>query len=136
MSKKNSKKYSKNVSEEKTNTVYKTDQEEYGLVTKKLGNGRFLVKLQLKKQEVIGRLCGRMKRGRNKRSNWVDEGSVVLVGIRDYQEDKVDIVHVYNSSEVRDLKKSGEYIEESGIQFKIKEESKEEDDCVFDFDDI
>ncbi len=93
--------------------VEKDDDTEYGLVTKKLGDGRFTVRLNLQNKEVIGRLCGKFRHGGAKKSNWVDINSVVLVGLRDYQDNIVDIVNVYTSDEVRQLKKSGAFVEES-----------------------
>lgn len=115
--------------------VQKSDDEAYGLVIKKLGNGRFRVKINLG-NEVIGRLCGTMRRGRNKRKNWVEEGSVVLVGLREFQDDKVDITHVFDPSEIRELKKSGAYIEETDVLVKTIDNQPEEEDCAFNFDDI
>ncbi len=93
--------------------VEKDDDTEYGLVTKKLGDGRFTVRLNLQNKEVIGRLCGKFRHGGAKKSKWVDINSVVLVGLRDYQDNIVDIVNVYTSDEVRQLKKSGAFVEES-----------------------
>lgn len=107
--------------------------EAYGLITKKLGNGRFMVKINLQKKEIMGRICGSMRRRKNKRSNWVDVGSIVLVGMREFQNDRVDIVHVYDQAEVRELKKSGEYIEETG-EYREAEEVVEDE--IFDFSEI
>lgn len=36
------------------------------------------------------------------------QGDIVLLGMRDYQEDKVDIIHKYNADEARNLKAFGE----------------------------
>ena len=36
------------------------------------------------------------------------QGDIVLLGLRDYQEDKVDIIHKYNADEARNLKAFGE----------------------------
>lgn len=38
----------------------------------------------------------------------VSQGDIVLLGMRDYQEDKVDIIHKYNADEARNLKAFGE----------------------------
>lgn len=109
------------------------DEYEYGLVTKKLGNGRFTVRLNITNKEVIGRLCGKFRGGKNKKTNQVDVDNVVLVGLREYQNDTVDIVYVYNPDEVRTLKKDGQYLEENGA----RETGVEKDDEVaFDFNSI
>ena len=110
---KKKKNHKKNVVKEQRKLVEKDDDTEYGLVTKKLGSGRFMVRLNMQNKEVIGRLCGKFKHGAAKHANWVDVDTVVLVGIRDFQDDVVDIVHVYEPTEVRQLRKSGAFVEES-----------------------
>lgn len=89
----------------------KSFENEYGFVTKKLGGSNFSVKLHLQEREVIGHICGKLRRGNNKKSNWVDIGSVVLLGIRDFQDKRADILYVYSPDEIRQLKKSGEIVE-------------------------
>ena len=42
------------------------------------------------------------------------QGDIVLLGLRDYQEDKVDIIHKYNADEARNLKAFGE-LPETGM---------------------
>ncbi len=112
--------------------LIKTDDHEYGVVSKKLGNGRFLIKLNLTNKEVVGRLCGKFRVKSQKKNNWVDVDTVVLVGLRDFQDDVVDIVHVYTPEEVRTLKRDGEYLEETGT----RENKEVEDDVGFDFNSI
>lgn len=121
------------VNKESRSLIYKNDDTEYGIVTKKLGNGRFKVRLNLKKEEVIGRLCGKFRKGSSKKQNWVDIDSVVLVGIRDFQENTVDIIHVYDSNEARQLRKSGEIID---ISDAIKREEIFEEDQPFIFEQL
>ena len=97
--------YKKNIPEKTQRTLLlKDDYTEYGLVTKKLGNGRFSLALHMQNKEVIGRLCGKFRKGAAKFNNWVDVGSVVLVGIRDFQDNTVDIINVYDDREIRQLK--------------------------------
>lgn len=114
------------------NAPRKDDDHEYGRVTKKLGSGRFLVKLALQNKEVMGRLCGKFKKGAQKKDNIVDVDTVVLVGLRDFQDNVVDIVYVYKNEEVRILKKCGEIIDES-FKSENKDEN-EEEDIGFDFE--
>ena len=78
-----------------------------------LGN---LGELNMQPKEVIGKICGKFRHGAKKKANWVDIGSVVLVGIRDFQDNVVDIVYVYTSPEVRKLKKSGALMEDVEIK--------------------
>lgn len=115
----------------------KNDETEYALIIKALGAGKFLIKLNMSATEMVGRLCGKMKRGKN-RENRVETGSVVLVGLRDFQDNIVDIVYVYTIPEVRQLQKDG------NIVFDVyKEEgdnNNDNDDIIFDenfkFDEI
>lgn len=88
----------------------KDEQSEYAIVTKKLGSGRFLVKLNLQNKEIMARVCGKFRKGSMKKNNMVDIGSIVLVGMREFQENNVDIIYVYNDREVRNLKKEEKII--------------------------
>lgn len=119
---------------EQRQLVLKDDNTEYAIVTKKLGNGRFSVRLlNTQNKELIGRLRGKFRHGHQKKENFTDVDTVVLVSIRDFQDSIVDIVHVYKANEVRQLKKKGEFLED------IEEKSSDtlaEDDQPFDFDEI
>jgi translation initiation factor 1A len=117
------------------NLAQKGDYTNYGMVTKVLGNCHFMVKLNMENREVYARLCGKFRKGSNKRDNYVNLNSVVLVALRDFEDDKVDIIHVYKPEEVRQLKKSGEYIEES-MRDSDDTETRVEEDTPFDFEDI
>jgi translation initiation factor 1A len=128
MSKRNFKK--DNDSKVSRSLIYKDNDTEYGVVTKKLGNGRFTIKINVLNREVTGRLCGKFRKGAMKKNNWVDIDSVVLVGIRNFQNDIVDIVYVYESSEVRQLKK-----EDKLLDFNLNDKDNQDDD-VFDFAEI
>jgi translation initiation factor 1A len=115
--------------QETRDLVEKDDDHEYGLVSKILGGGNFSVKIENRETEVIGRLCGKMKHRKNKRLNQVSEGSIVLLGIRDFQDNKMDIVHVFNDSEVRLLRKKGALNFEEG---RTRAKETEEEEFVFD----
>jgi len=115
--------------------LLKDDDTEYGLVTKKLGNGQFSVRLNMQNREVIGRLCGKFRHGPAKKNNLVDVNTVVLVGLRDFQDSKVDIIHVYNAIEARQLRKIGEFVEES-IRAETEDPEEPVEDLPFNFDDL
>jgi len=77
--------------------ILKDEYQEYGKVTKVCGNCRFKVLLP-DMREYLGVLCKRMfKRA------WINVDQIVLVSRRDFQEDKVDIIHRYNDDDVRSL---------------------------------
>mgnify|MGYP001223150727 CR=1 FL=1 len=103
----------------------------YALVTQYYGNGRVEVNcfLEVPKSDNIennenpdtesnsnekefniskklGIIRGTMRKRKYK--NNVTVGCVVIVGLRDFENDKCDIMHVYNNDEVRKLKKMGE----------------------------
>ena len=46
---------------------------------------------------------------------WITAGDIVLVGKRDFQDEKVDIVHKYTADEARNLKQYGELPETARI---------------------
>ena len=90
------------------------DNEFYAHVMKVYGNGQCGVQLvaadanqilALSDKEYRGRISGRMRRF--KRRNFVNKDDFVLVAKRDYEEDKVDIIHVYRPEAVRKLVKMG-----------------------------
>ena len=40
-------------------------------------------------------------RGKMKKKVWIQAGDVILVGLRDFEEDKCDVIHKYNSDELK-----------------------------------
>ena len=44
---------------------------------------------------------------------WINQGDVILLGLRDYQDKKADVILKYNADEARNLKSYGE-IPDSG----------------------
>lgn len=109
----------------------KSNEQEYARVIKVLGGGRFLVRLNISEKEVIGRVRGLMRK--KKKQNFVSLDSVVLVSFRDFQDNNVDILHVYDEKDIRTLKKSGKFIEDvKNTLIQQEEEAKEEVGFVFD----
>lgn len=49
---------------------------------------------------------------------WINASDIILVGLRDYQDVKADVLLKYSSEEARNLKTYGE-IPESGIHFSV-----------------
>ena len=87
---------------EKRFLQYKDDMQEYAKITKSLGNRRLLVMFP-DETEVLAHIPGRFRR-----KTWMAEGDIILVSRRDFQEDRVDIIHKYNPDEVRILIKEKE----------------------------
>jgi translation initiation factor 1A len=79
-----------------------TEDQDYAVVTKVNGGSRFVVGFA-NRSERLGKLCGRLQRGTR-----VAVGSIVLCALRDFQDSKCDIVHVYNQDQVQMLADSGD----------------------------
>ena len=69
-------------------------------------------------------------RGKMRKRQWIKVGDTVLVGTRDYQDSKCDVIYKYKSEEVSRLKRYGEITHLSQLDGDTPEE------CCFDFDDI
>jgi len=85
--------------------IFKSDDgQAYGRVEKMLGNGRLLATSECAQKEsnLICKIRGSMRR-----SEWISVGDTVLIGLRDFDEDKADVLHVYNREEVMLLTKWG-----------------------------
>ncbi|XP_014670270.1 PREDICTED: eukaryotic translation initiation factor 1A, X-chromosomal-like [Priapulus caudatus] len=103
-----------------------------------LGNGR----LEAMCFDGIKRLCH--IRGKLRKKVWINQGDIILVGLRDYQDAKADVILKYNANEARNLKSYGELPENAKINETVNfGEEGQEDDIEFDdlrgddeFDDI
>lgn len=77
----------------------------YALVNKLLGNGRVMVSYINPKdglKEVIANIRGTLRR----KKQWVNVNNYILIALREF-EDKSDVIHVYNDSEMNELKRKG-----------------------------
>jgi len=96
-----------------------------------LGNGR----LNAVCFDGVVRLCH--IRGKLRKKVWINQGDIILIGLRDYQDSKADVILKYNADEARNLKNYGELPESA----KINESNTfgggddADDDVTFDFDD-
>lgn len=101
---------------------------EYAQVVRMLGNGR----CESKCFDGTTRLCH--IRGKLRKKVWVNAQDIVLVGLRDYQDDKADIILKYSPDEARNLIKYGEIPDTTAINEPGEgEEGDEGDEVVFDF---
>lgn len=77
---------------------------------------------------------------------WIGVGDIVLIGLRDFQDDKADIIMKYTTDEARQLKAYGE-IPENGkytvlLSFLVTIDNtdlndvNEDENCAFEFDQI
>jgi len=108
--------------------------QEYAQVVKMLGNGR----CECFCFDGVTRL-GHI-RGKMRKKVWITAGDIVLVGKRDFQDEKVDIVHKYSADEARNLKQYGELpetarINETAVDMAMAGDD-DDADLGIDFDDM
>ena len=89
----------------KRELVFREDGQEYAQVTKMLGNGR----LEAMCFDGVKRLCH--IRGKLRKKVWINQSDIILVGLRDYQDAKADVILKYSADEARNLKSYGEFPE-------------------------
>lgn len=86
---------------------YITEEQQYGLVLRVLGNGRFLIKCFPKdinnmssSKDIVCSVRGKMRR-----RIYVNLNDIVIISLRDFQVNKGDIIHKYTYDEANILKK-------------------------------
>jgi translation initiation factor 1A len=82
---------------ERRDLLFKEDGQEYAQVLRMLGDGR----LALQCYDDVPRTG--LIRGTMRRRVWINVGDIVLIGLREFQEDKADVIHKYTSEEARSL---------------------------------
>jgi len=111
----------------KRELVFKEDGQEYAQVTKMLGNGR----LEALCFDGVKRLCH--IRGKLRKKVWINASDIILIGLRDYQDQKADVILKYTPDEARSLKAYEEIPESARINDAAGDEN--EDDIIT-FDDF
>jgi translation initiation factor 1A len=74
----------------------------YAQVIKMLGNGR----LEAMCFDNVKRLCH--IRGKLRKKVWINTSDIILIGLRDFQDEKADVILKYTPDEARTLKNKGE----------------------------
>ncbi|KAF9938631.1 Translation initiation factor 1A [Modicella reniformis] len=116
---------------EKRELVFKEDGQEYAQVTKMLGNGR------VEAQCFDGERRLAHIRGKMRKKVWINQGDIILISLRDFQDDKADVILKYNTEEARNLKAYGELPESAKInETDTFQGSEDELDVEFDIDEI
>ena len=109
--------------------LLKEDEQEYGQIKKNMG-----ATMQVLCFDGKDRIC--KIRGKLKNRIFMNEGDVVLIGLRDFQESKADIIHLYTADEARKLKTMGELpsnFEFTNSSQAVHLEGKAQDLDAFDF---
>ena len=84
------------------NIIFRELDQEYAQVTALLGNCRLRLNC-IDGKTRIGKI-----RGAIRKKSWISMNDVVLVSLRDFEDDKCDVLLVYKSHEVVYLQKLGE----------------------------
>ena len=79
----------------------KEEGQEYAQITKCLGNCRFTV-MCFDGKERLATICGGMRKRR-----FVNQNDIVLVSLRDWQDEKCDIIDNYDDNLTKKLKSKG-----------------------------
>merc|ERR1711935_620592 len=112
----------------KRELIFKEDGQEYAQVTRMLGNGR----LEAFCFDGVNRLCH--IRGKLRKRVWIGVGDIVLLGLREFQDQKADIILKYDGDEARSLKTYGELPDSVQINAADNMDGEEFGDDNFDFD--
>jgi translation initiation factor 1A len=92
----------KHVDDSKRELEFKDEDQEYAQVTKMLGEGR----LEATCTNNSTRICH--IRGKFRKRVWINVGDIILIGLREFQDGKGDVIHKYTPEEARTLKAYGE----------------------------
>ncbi len=111
--------------------VFQEPGQVYGQAVRMLGNGR-LEALCFDGTTRLAHIRGNMRK-----KIWVSAGNILLLSLRDYQDEKADVIHRYTDDEARQLKSYGElpnYVRLDTVNTDMNEQSKNDD--MIDFEDI
>ncbi|KAI8324374.1 nucleic acid-binding protein, partial [Martensiomyces pterosporus] len=112
---------------EKRELVFREEGQEYAQVVKMLGSGR-IEALGFDGTKRLAHIRGKMRK-----KVWINQGDIVLISLRDFQDDKADVIMKYTADEARALKQYGELPENAKINETDAFEA-EEDEVDFDFE--
>ena len=119
----------------KRELVFKETGQDYAVVTKVLGNCRFITKASEDQKERLSIIRGAIRR----KGGRIGQNDLVLISKRDFQDDKADIIHKYNREEGHQLVNyeeiSAQLLRQESVS-EITDETNQTDVVFFEFDDI
>ena len=117
------------------NDISKTNEQDYGIIEKVLGGGRFTITTSDNKKR-IGISRGKMfsRNGKVKDRSLMSVGNLVLISLRDFQDDKADILMFYTKAQV-DLLIQYNEIDKNFIKQTNENNNSDMVDEIFDDDD-
>lgn len=101
---------------------------EYAQITKMLGNGR----VDASCFDGVRRIAH--IRGKMRKRVWINQGDIVLVSLREFQDEQADVIVKYSPDEARALKQQGELPEHAKINEADPFGNGSEEECNFEFD--
>ncbi|EGS22784.1 uncharacterized protein CTHT_0012590 [Thermochaetoides thermophila DSM 1495] len=113
---------------EKRELIFKEEGQEYAQVIKMLGNGR----LEAYCFDGVKRLG--LIRGKLRKKVWINNGDIILISLREYQDEKGDVILKYTADEARTLKAYGELPDTAKINETDTFGGADDGDCGFEFD--
>ena len=120
----------KTETEEKRELPLKEEGQEYAQVTKMLGN------------DTVEAYCfdGTTRkihiRGALRKKVWICVNDIILISLRDFQDNKADLIGKYSAEEARKLQNIGQIPNHTNIVDGSSSNNKLEDECVFDIEEI
>ncbi|CCH45389.1 Eukaryotic translation initiation factor 1A [Wickerhamomyces ciferrii] len=112
---------------QKRELTLKDEGQEYAQITKMLGNGRVTASCF----DGIERMAH--IRGKLRKKVWMGQGDIILVSLRDFQDEQCDVIQKYNADEARALKSQGELPENAKINETDTFGNDDEEDVNFEF---
>eukprot|EP01084_Bolivina_argentea_P272277 463544_1 len=110
----------KNVNEQtQRELILKEEGQEYVQVLKMLGNGR----LEAFCFDCKTRIC--KIRGKMLKKVWINKDDIILISLRNFQDDKADVIHKYLPDEVQELKRKDQLPSRASL---TNEEEQDDDD--------
>ena len=117
--------------------------EEYGYVKEMKGGSECIVKMIKGEREMRCKIGGKF-RGRNKRSNYIEKGTLLIIGERSWEEGRGDVMYVYDKEEKERMREEfgikiidnheedeyGEIDESSYIEFRKGNEKEVNEEAV------
>ncbi|GAA5838038.1 hypothetical protein JCM11251_006831 [Rhodosporidiobolus azoricus] len=94
---------------DKRELVFKEEGQEYAQVLKMLGNGR-VEAMCFDGEKRLAHIRGKMRK-----KVWINQGDIILLSLREFQDDKADVIQKYSADEARKLKQYGELPETAKI---------------------
>ncbi|CAN6639329.1 eukaryotic translation initiation factor 1A [Trichomonascus vanleenenianus] len=112
----------------KRELTLKEEGQEYAQVSKMLGNGRIDVQC-FDGVKRMGHIRGKMRK-----KVWITQGDIILVSLRDFQDDQADVILKYHPDEARALKAQGELPDSARINEADPFGQGSDEECNFEFD--